>query len=326
MSAARLFRASNAYNDPPGMWHRRVLLWRSAMTEQDWTDLALALCIRHTWLGDTRDLEISLSATPRKNPEPIDPYWHYRYPPSNQDRNEAQWHRPYWAAIFHKMDISSGTNDSGVRHAVEPMFRRIGASITTFHGSASGHASSIAHDLMNLWLSRVLDSDNSDLADAYDRLSMVFDSRPLWDAQMQVDAVKLVLDFLQLDAARLPAATVTRYLKAAMELADDDDTVLKLILEDALSTLSTESADDDQREVLTKIVADVLSAMRKHGLPAGLLAWLTLHRGGIVYAHLFGEDPGSFMAEVVGSEIPETHPDLFKQAHSMMAARYWDYG
>ena len=97
MSAARLFRASNAYNDPPGMWHRRVLLWRSAMTEQDWTDLALALCIRHTWLGDTRDLEISLSATPRKNPEPIDPYWHYRYPPSNQDRNEAQWHRPYWA-------------------------------------------------------------------------------------------------------------------------------------------------------------------------------------------------------------------------------------
>ena len=170
------------------------------------------------------------------------------------------------------MDVFSGTNDSGVRHAVKPMFRRIGASITTFHGSASGHASSIAHDLMNLWLSRVLDSDNSDLADAYDRLSMVFDSRPLWDAQMQVNAVKLVLDFLQLDAARLPAATVTRYLKAAMELADDDDTVLKLILEDALSTLSTESADDDQREVLTKIVADALSAMRKHSQSAALLA------------------------------------------------------
>jgi hypothetical protein len=73
VSAARLFRAPNAYNDPAKMWHRRVLLWRSAMTEPDWTDLALALCIRHTWLGDTRDLEISLSAAPRKNPEPIDP-------------------------------------------------------------------------------------------------------------------------------------------------------------------------------------------------------------------------------------------------------------
>jgi hypothetical protein len=272
VSAARLFRASNAYNDPGKMWHRRVLLWRSAMTEPDWTDLALALCIRHTWLGDTRDLEISLSATSRKNPEPIDPYWHYRYPPSNQDRNEAQWHRSYWADIFHKMDISSGTNDSGVRHAIEPMFRWIGASITTFHGSASGHASSIAHDLMHLWLSRVLDPDTSDLADAYDRLSIVFDSRPLWDAQMQVDAVKLVLDILQHDVARLPAATVTRYLKAAMGFADQDDTVFKLIFEGAVSALNTESEDADQREVLTQIVADALSAMRKHGLSAALLA------------------------------------------------------
>ncbi len=324
VSATRLFRASHPVNDPPGMWHRRVLLWRSAMTETDWTDLALAFCIRHTWLGDVRDLEISLSATPRMNPEPIDPYWHYRYPPSNPYRNEAQWHRPYWAAIFHKMDISSGTNDSGVRHAVEPLFRRIGASITTFHGSPSGHASSIANDLIHLWLSRVLDSGNSDLADAYDRLSVVFDSRPLWDTQMQVDAVKLVLDFLQLDAPRLPATTVTRYLKAALELADRDDTLLKFILEDALSALRTESVDSDQREMLTQIVADTLSAMRRHSLPAALLAWLTLHRGGIEYAHLFGEDPRSFMAKVAESQIPETHPGLVKQASSMMAARYRD--
>ena len=272
VSAARLFRASNAYNDPAKMWHRRVLLWRSAMNEPDWTDLALALCIRHTWLGDTRDLEISLSAAPRKNPEPIDPYWHYRDTPSKQDWNEGQWHRSYWADIFHKMDVSSGTNDSVVRHAIEPMFRRIGASITTFHGSASAHASSMAHDLMHLWLSRVLDPDTGDLADAYDRLSIVFDSRPLWDAQLQVDAVKLVLDFLQHDVARLPAGTVTRYLKAATGLADQDDTVLKLIFEGAVSALNTESADSDQREVLTQIVADALSAMRKHSQSAALPA------------------------------------------------------
>ena len=84
---------------------------------------------------------------------------------------------------------------------------------------------------------------------------------------MQVDAVKLVLDFMQLDAARLPTATVTRYVKAAMKFAGQDDTALQLILEDALSALSTESADDDQRKVLKQIVADVLSAMPKHGLP-----------------------------------------------------------
>ena len=37
VSAARLFRASNVYSEPPKIWHRRVLLWRSAMNEADWT-------------------------------------------------------------------------------------------------------------------------------------------------------------------------------------------------------------------------------------------------------------------------------------------------
>jgi hypothetical protein len=270
VSAARLFRAFHPYSDPPGLWHRRVLLWRSAMTEPDWTDLALALRIRHTWAGDSRDLEISLAEIPHTNPETIDAYWHYHYPPSDQGRDQAQWHRPYWAAIFHKMDISSGTNDSAVRHAVEPMFRRIGASVTTFHGSADGGASSVAHDLTHLWLSRTLDADGSDLADAYDRLSIVFGSQPLWDVQMQVDAAKLVLDFLQLDVARLPAATVIRYLKAATGLPGGDETVLRLTLQGALSALRTELMDESQREALTQIAADVVCAMRESGLAAAL--------------------------------------------------------
>ena len=266
ITASRLFHASQLYNDPPGMWHRRVLLWRSAMTEPDWTDLALALRIRHTWEGNSRDLEISLAADPHTSPETIDPYWHYRYPPSDQGRDQAQWHRPYWAAIFHKMDISGGTNDSGVRHAVEPMFRRIGASITTFHGSADAGASSIAHDLMQLWLSRTLDADDTELARAYDRLSIVFGDRPLWDMQMQVDVAKLVLDFLQLDAPRLPAAAVIRYLSAAIGLAGGDDALLRLTLEGARSALRTELIDDDQREALTQLAADAVSAMQERGL------------------------------------------------------------
>ena len=151
---------------------------------------------------------------------------------------------------------------------------------------------------MHLWLSRTLDADDTDLASAYDRLSIVFGSRPLWDMQMQVDAAKLVLDFLQHDAPRLPAATVIRYLRAAIGLAGKDDTVLRLTLEGALSALRTESVDDDQREALTQIAADAVSAMRKRGLAAALQAWLTLHKDGNAYAHLYGEDPGSLMAKV----------------------------
>ena len=322
VTAARLFRASQLYNDPPGMWHRRVLLWRSAMTEPDWTDLALALRIRHTWAGDSRDLEISLSPTPQPDPEKVDPYWHYRYPPSDQGRDQAQWHRPYWAAIFHKMDISGGTNDSGVRHAIEPMFRRIGATITTFHSSAGEGATSIAHDLMHLWLSRTLDPDDTNLASAYGRLSVVLSSRPLWDVQMQADAAKLVLEFLQHDAARLPAATVIRHLKAATGLPGKDDAVLRLTLEGTLSALRAEPADDGHREALTQIAADVISAMREHGLAAALQAWLILHKDGNAYTHLYGEDPGTLIAKAENSQIPQTHPDLLRQVYSVIAARY----
>jgi hypothetical protein len=183
---------------------------------------------------------------------------------------------------------------------------------------------------MHLWLSRALDRDDSDLVSAYDRLAIVFDSRPLWDAQMQVDAVKLILYFIQMDAARLPTATVIHYLKATIDLRSQDETVLKLILGSALSALHAESEEDDQREVLTQVVADALSAMRNHGLPATLLAWVTLHRSGPECTQLFEEDPESFMAKIATSKISETHPGLLKQFKSIMSVRYpdvdWPYG
>ena len=322
LSAARLFRASVPYNDPPGMWHRRVLLWRSAMTEPDWTDLARALSIRHTWLDDGRDLEIEPAEASRLVTEPIDPYWHYGYPPSDPNRDKAEWHRPYWDAIFHKMDISGGTNDSAVGHAIEPVFRAVGATITTFHASADGRASSLAHDLIQLWLSRTLTPGSSDLPALYDRVSVIFDSRSLPDEQARADTAKLLLDFLQRDAARLRPGTVIRYLTAAMSFADRDDLILQLVLESALSALGVGQADDDQRKALTRIATEALSAARSRSLPATLEMWLTLHGHPAEYAPLFGEDPERFMAEVAGSQIRETHPGPFQRALATMTARY----
>jgi hypothetical protein len=319
VSASRLFPVSE---DPPGTWHRRVLLWRSSMTEPDWTDLGLAVSIRHTWAGDRRDLEISLSGTPPKTPEPIDPYWHYRYPPSDASRDDAQWHRPYWGPIGHKMDISGGTNDSTVRHAVEPLFRWIGASITTFHGSPTGHASSIAHDLTHLWLSRALDADSGNLAGAYERLALVFGPQHLWDAQMQTDAIKLLLHFLRMDAARLPAAAVARYLEAALDLAGRDDAVLALVLEGALSALRARSDDGGPPEAFELIAADVVSKMQNRGRTSALLAWVIVHKDGGPYAHLFGRSTDSFMARIAHSHLQDTHPELVRQALSILAIRY----
>jgi hypothetical protein len=101
---------------------------------------------------------------------------------------------------------------------------------------------------------------------------------------------------------------------------------LRLTLDGTLSALRAEPADDGHREALTQIAADVISAMRERGLAAALQAWLTLHKDSNAYAHLYGEDPRSLMAKVENSQIPQTHPDLLRQAYAVIAARYPDTG
>jgi len=151
---------------------------------------------------------------------------------------------------------------------------------------------------------------------------VIYDSRSLPDEQARADAAKLLLDFLQRDAARLPPGTVIRHLTAAMNLAGRDDLILQLVLESGLSALEAGQADDDQRKALTQIAVKALSAARSRSLPATLEMWLTLHGHPAEYAPLFREDPGTFMAEVAGSQIPKTHPALFKRALATMTARY----
>lgn len=107
-----------------------------------------------------------------------------------------------------------------------------------------------------------------------------------------------------------------------MNLADRDDLTLQLVLEGALSALEAGQADDDQRKALTQIATDALSAARSRGLPAALGMWLTLHGHQGEYAPLFREDPETFMAEVAGSQVRETHPGLFQRALAAMTARY----
>ena len=248
MTASELFPEAK---DPSGSWHRRTLLWRSSLTEPDWTDLALALAIRHIWTGPERDLEISLSTDPKSPPEPIDPYWHYHYPPGHPSRGSIMWQRPYWAELSHKMDICGGTNDSTVRHAVEPLFDRLGPSITTFLGFGDEPATSIAHGLVELWLSRALNSDD-DPAAAYERLAILFGRRPLWDTHTQYQAVRLVLSMLRSDAARLPAANIIRYLSGALVLYGNDDQIQQLVLQSALAAIPV-TQDPDQEAQLIQI-------------------------------------------------------------------------
>jgi hypothetical protein len=250
VTASELFRG---VPNPVDAWHRRVLLWRSSLTEMDWTELALALRIRHTWNGPDRDLTVRLADGPLEAPEPVDAYWLYRHPIGREDRGGGiVWGRRYWDELNHKMDVSGGTNDSVIRHAIEPLFRWVGPAVTTFVGTSEGRATSVAHEMMNLCLARVLGSDQ-DLAAAYQRCSLIVGFGFL-DAEPGRRIAVFVLDHLQADARRLPATTVVECLEIALLAYRNDEQILRLSLRSALAALSADP-DGEQCDRLTRLVS-----------------------------------------------------------------------
>jgi hypothetical protein len=239
VTGSRLFPGAR---DPGGRWRGTVLLWRSALGEQDWTDLALALDLRRTWDGSPRDLEISLAGPTPRPPEPVDLYWHFWYPPDHPKRGRLEWHRGYWDELDHKLDLSAGTNDSMIRHAMEPVFRWLGPGLMTFRSAGDGPATSVAHDLIELSLRRTAggssDADGEELAALYRRLESVFDPPPTWDAEHRDRAITLTLQHLRADAARLPALDVARYLRATLTQGFRGRGILALVPEVAAAALA----------------------------------------------------------------------------------------
>lgn len=165
VQASDLFRDDP---DPGGAWHRRALLWRSSLNEQEWTDLALALQVNYMWGDQDRDLKVSLAEDPRPEPEPVDLYWHFGVQPGDPRRNAFHWTRPYVPEIAPKQATSGGTNDSILRHNLEPLIGHLGGALLQFV-SRDDRAASAVHDLLELWLSGAL-SDDHDLDTRYQRL------------------------------------------------------------------------------------------------------------------------------------------------------------
>ncbi|MFD9883051.1 hypothetical protein ACFWZT_16535 [Streptomyces alboflavus] len=135
--------------DVGSAWHRHALLWRSSLNEAEWTDLAISLRVRRTRQGHERDLEVAVQRGEVAAPEPVDAYWLYRAP---WEEGHTVWHRTYWNEIWHKMDVSAGTNDGVALQALRPLFESLGPLVTTFSGGGTGPATSTVHDLLRLWL------------------------------------------------------------------------------------------------------------------------------------------------------------------------------
>ncbi|MEU9404222.1 hypothetical protein AB0E08_00710 [Streptomyces sp. NPDC048281] len=200
-SVAELFPDSA---DPVSAWHRHCLLWRSAMYEGQWTDFALSLGVHPYWEENRRALDVSLRAGEdgTRPPEPLDMNWLYRYPPGH---GGPGWSRSYWDEVWHKMSLSAGTNDSVIRHAMDPVFHWLGPAVTTFVAVEGAAASSLAHDLLELLLGDRDGPADGHLTALYERaLSGI---RLLLDAPSPhlVRAVNMLITAFCRDRERLPA-------------------------------------------------------------------------------------------------------------------------
>ena len=326
VTASELFPGSD---NPSWSWNRRVLLWRSALTEPGWTDLALAMSLRHTWNGSSRDLEIRFSAEPPEPPEPVDPYWLHRYYPGHQSRGQIAWYRPYWDQVHHKMDIAAGTNDSVILHAVEPFFRWLGSAVTSFSGVGDGPATSMAHDLLNLWLSGTL-SGQDDLTAAYERMRVWAEGIPPWDAETLHRVRTLILSCLRNDASRLPASTVTRILGYMTSrtppgepsgAADFPRRHGLLILQTAVA--ASPGLETGQRASLAAIIAETAAAMCEDPDPAiALQAWVLAHHAGFTHSELSRETPEQFFTRLPLAVTAARNPQLMRQVKAIAATHY----
>ncbi|WP_157839224.1 NACHT domain-containing protein [Streptomyces flavidovirens] len=260
--------------NPAGTWHRNVLLWRSAFTEPEWTDFAIALDLRHTWNGDRRDLDIR-PADDVLVPEPVDAYWLYGRPPGHGDRtSNVCWSRPYPDQIRHKMAVSGGTNDALVLHAADPLFRWMGSAVTTFVGTPEGTATSVAHSLTDLWLASGLGAPDGHLAVLYERCGTFLRSRSGLDQDTRERAVRLVLGQLVNDAARLPASVVWSVLDALYPRELDPEVSLELKARAAMVALESGATGQERAELRNywEMVVEALLAGGAFGRVLGLWA------------------------------------------------------
>ncbi|MBJ3812770.1 NACHT N-terminal helical domain 7-containing protein [Streptomyces flavofungini] len=157
--------------DVGSAWHRHVLLWRSSLNEAEWTDLAVSLRVRRTRQGRERDLEVAVQLGEVGAPDQVDAYWLYRAP---WEEGHIVWHRTYWNEIWHKMDVSAGTNDGVALQALRPLFESLGPLVTTFSGDRTRLATSTAHDLLRLWLMGESELAAEEIVDSYRRIGAAF--------------------------------------------------------------------------------------------------------------------------------------------------------
>ncbi|MGW7450012.1 NACHT N-terminal helical domain 7-containing protein [Streptomyces sp. NPDC054787] len=209
ITADRLFPDSS---DPGDAWHRHALLWRSSFDEQQWADFALSVSVHRSRAEGGRRLEIRLRTGELSPPDPLDMYWLYHLP----RRDVVHWSRPYWEAVWHKMDVSGGTNDLVVRHAMDPVMEWLGPAVTAFTSPGEGQqATSLAHDVLRLLIGGSVGLAGDELAALYLRVDHAVTLLPD-DSPAREPVTRLLADVLGRDGSALPSDTVLALARGSL--------------------------------------------------------------------------------------------------------------
>ncbi|MFH9071216.1 NACHT domain-containing protein [Streptomyces alboflavus] len=215
--------------DAGSSWHRHALLWRSALNEAEWTDLAVSLRLRRTRQGRERDIEVAVQRGELEAPDQVDAYWLYRAP---WEEGHTVWHRTYWNEIWHKMDVSAGTNDGVVLQALRPLFESLGPLVTTFSGDRTRLATSTAHDVLRLWLTGESELTVEEIVELYGRIGAALPVLASSDAVTRrlVPILKALLD------RDLPRLGPDETMSVLLQLLADPAGVFAVRISDHLRT------------------------------------------------------------------------------------------
>jgi hypothetical protein len=200
--------------DPAAWLRATVQIWRSAVPSGMWLDVVATWTVQRTWTGGRRDLVLYPGGA--GGAEPVDPLWSYNRPDAKPGTGFSSFTRVVPA--LRSMHLSDHRSEDMLRHAVQPVLDRLPDALTHFTVHGPGDAGSVAHGLLSLWLTSMLDDDPDQLVRAYDRVVTAIAAPDRWSDEAEVDSVvatfAIVFRSLARDAPRLPPADVVRWLTA----------------------------------------------------------------------------------------------------------------
>ncbi|MGW5864950.1 NACHT domain-containing protein [Streptomyces sp. NPDC055239] len=144
--------------EPAHHWNRLMTLLKSQLMNEGWRTLRHALALERTWLGEFKDIRVTLaeidSGTDPVTPA-VDPYWTYGMAPGSDQRGHLSWMRSDEEPWRRETHLLCDMDRDILQHALEPLCDAgLGMAVTDFVGYWEDRCVSAAQVLLQLWTAR----------------------------------------------------------------------------------------------------------------------------------------------------------------------------